>query len=182
MKLKILVGILLFLIVVNIATIGSYIYFRVQDNGERRNDRFDFPRDFHGRFSRPPHLDLTPEQMQQLLELRMSFAEDTKELSLEIAKSRGEIYEILKSDSVSWTMIEEKLQQIANFRMQIEKIAIKKLIEAQDYLSLKQRELLFRFLLMEPSPISGAPPFRRDPNFRDRDRDQIKSHNNKNKE
>lgn len=180
MKLKILVGILLFLIVVNIATIGSYIYFRVQDNGERRNDRFDFPRDFHRRFSRPPHLDLTPEQMQQLLELRMSFAEDTKELSLEMAKSRGEIYEILKSDSVSWTMIEEKLQQIANFRMQIEKIAIKKLIEAQDYLSLKQRELLFRFLLMEPSAIKREPPFGRDPNFRHRD--QIKRHNNKSKE
>lgn len=180
MRLKILIGVLLFLIVVNIATIGSYIYFRVQDNGDRRNDRFDLPGDFPRRFSRPPHLDLTPEQMQQLLELRMSFAEATKGLSLEIAKSRGEIYELLKRDSVSWTSIEEKLQQIANLRIQIEKVAIKKLIEAQDYLSSEQREHLFRFLLMEPSPMKGAPSFRRDPGFRDRD--QIKRHNNKNKE
>lgn len=183
MKLKILIGFLIFLIVVNLATIGSYIYFKVQDRNDRREERLDLPGDFPGRFSRPPHLDLTPEQLQQLHEIRMNFAMDTKELSLEIAKSRGELYEILKGDSIYWVKIEEKLQQISDLRMQIEKIAIQKLIEVKDHLSIQQTDHLYRFLLMGPSPMKDRPPFKRNPEFsRDHDRDQIKRHNNKNKE
>lgn len=183
MKLKILVGLLVFLIVVNLATIGSYIYFRMQDKHDWKRGSIDFPDDPRGRFSRPPHLDLTPDQRKQLIELRISFADETKELSQEIGKLREEIYQTLNKDTVSWTIIEDKLREIADHRMQIEKIAIQKLIDAKDYLSLPQRDHLFRFLLMEPSPLKGAPPFDRGPGFfHDRDRDQINRHNNKKKE
>jgi uncharacterized membrane protein len=170
-KLKILIGVLVFLIVVNLATIGSYIYFRVQ------HEQAEFVGEFPGRFSRPPDLDLDQKQRQQLLDLRMSFQKDTREISEEIRKTRGEIYQILKQDSVPMATVEEKLRKTANLRMQIEKIAIKKLVEARHYLSPQQMDHLYRFLLMEP-PQHMGPDFRRRPGFL-RDRDQIKNFNNK---
>lgn len=181
MKLKILVALLIFLIVVNLATIGSYIYFKVQDKDNWKRRPIDLSGDFRERFPRPPHLDLTPEQRKQLLELRISFADETKELAQEIGNLREEIYQNLNKDTVSWAVIDEKLREIANHRMQIEKIAIQKLIDAKDYLSLPQRDHLYRFLLMEPSSMRGAPPFKGNLEFF-RDRDQIKKHNNKKKE
>jgi len=170
-KLKILIGVLVFLIVVNLATIGSYIYFRVQ------HKPVEFVGDFPGRFSRPPNLDLDREQRRQLLDLRKSFEKDTREISDEIKKTRGEIYEILKQDSVPMTVVEEKLRKAANLRMQIEEIAIKKLVEARHHLSPQQLDHLYRFLLVEPSQHM-RPDSRRRPGIL-RDRDQIKNFNNK---
>lgn len=170
MKLKILIGVLVFLIVVNLATIGSYIYFRMQ------HKQVEFIPDFPERFSRPPHLDLDREQRQQLLDLRMSFEKDTREISEEIRKTRREIYEILKQDTVSMDIVEEKLGQVASLRMQIERIAIKKLVVARNYLSPQQMDHLYRFLLME-SPQQ----MRRDPGRKPsilRDRDQLRNFNN----
>ena len=171
MKLKILVGVLVFLIVVNLATIGSYIYFRVQHKS------VEVAPDLRGRFPRPPHLELDKAQRQQLLDLRMSFENDTREISDEIAKTREEIYEILKQDSVPIGVVEEKLTKVADLRMRIEKIAIKKLLEARHYLTPQQVDHLYRFLLME-SPRQMGPDFRRRPGIL-RDRDQIQDFHNK---
>lgn len=173
-KLKILIGALVFLIVVNLATLGSYIYFRVQ------HKQPEFVGDFPGRFSRPPHLDLDKEQRRHLFELRKNFEEDTKEISEEIARTREEIYQILKQDSVPMEVVEEKLQKVANLRMQIEKMAIRNLLEARQYLNPQQMDHLYRFLLMGP-PQQMGPDFRRRPGVL-RDRDKIKNFHNKNKE
>lgn len=181
MKLKILVGILIFLIVVNLATIGSYIYFRM----EGRSDRILRFRDnnFPGRFQKPPHLDLDREQMHQLLELRMSFERDTRELSEKIRTLREDIFQMLKSDSVTMTDIEEKLEGISRLRTQIDKAAINKLIEAQEYLTPIQRDHFLRFLLKAPPELNDQPPFRRRPGFlRDREKPNQLNNNNKNKE
>lgn len=167
MKVKILVGILVFLIVVNLATIGSYIYFRM----ERRSDRISRFRDnnFPERFQKPPHLDLDREQMHQLLELRMSFERDTRELSERIRGLREDIFQMLKNDSVSMTDIEGKLEEISRLRTQIDKAAINKLIEAQEYLTPVQRDHFLRFLLKAPPDFDNQPPFRQRPGFlRDR--------------
>jgi uncharacterized membrane protein len=170
-KLKILIGMLVFLIVVNLATIGSYIFFRVQHKPT------EFVPDFPGRFPRPPHLNLDREQIHQMLELRRDFQNDVRELSEEIAKIREEIYQNLKQDPVPMNAVEEKLQKVATLRMQIERIAIKRLVEAGNYLSPEQVDNLYRFLLME-SPRQMGIGLRGRPII-PRDRDQFRDFNNK---
>ena len=171
MKLKILIGVLVFLVAVNLATIGSYIYFRFQHKPA------EFVPDFPERFSRPPHLDLDRDQMHQLLELRKGFEEDTRQISEEIANVREEIYQILKQDSIQMDVVEEKLHKVAMLRMEIEKIAITKLVEARHYLSPQQVDHLYRFLLME-SPRHMRPGLRGRPG-NPGDRNQYKNFNNK---
>jgi len=182
MKVKILVGLLIFLIVVNLATIGSYIYFRMDDKSDRMIPRFRNS-DFPVRFQKPPHLDLDREQMHQLLELRMSFERDTRELSEQIRALREGIFQMLKNDSVAMTDIEGKLDDISRLRTQIDKAAINKLIEAQEYLTPVQRDHFLRFLLKAPPDLDNEPPFRRRPGFlRDREKPNQLNNNNKNKE
>lgn len=171
MKLKILIGGLVFLIVLNLATIGSYIYFRVQ------HEPTEFVPDFPGRFPRPPHLNLDRQQIHQLVEIRRGFQEDVRELSDEIAEIREEIYQNLKQNPVPMSGVEEKLQKVATLRMQIEKIAIKRLVEARNYLSPEQVDNLYRFLLME-SPRQMGIGLRGRPII-PRSRDQFRNFNNK---
>lgn len=173
MKLKILIGILVFLIVVNLATLGTYIYFRMQADDDRSPV---VPRAYHspGKFSSPPILRLEPEQRQQLLELRMSLDEDTREYSERIRKLRNDIFMAVKDDSVSMDEIEKKLEEIAELRMQIEKAAISNLLEARRQLSPAQRDHLFRFLLRD---FDGRPPFQRKPGFF-REKSELNKNNN----
>jgi uncharacterized membrane protein len=170
-KVKILIGVLVFLIVVNLATIGSYVYFRVQ------HKPVDVVSNFPGRFPRPPRLELDEAQRGQLVELRMSFENDTREISDEIAKTREEIYQMLRQDSVPMGSVEEKLRKVAELRIQVEQIAIKKLVEARHYLSPQQVDHLYRFLLME-SPRRVGPDFKMRPGAL-RGRDQLKNYNHK---
>lgn len=181
MKLKILIGLLIFLIVVNLATIGSYIYFRTDDGGDRIIPRFGDG--FPSKFQKPPHLNLDREQMHQLLELRMGFERDTRELSEQIRKLREDIFQMLKNDPVSLEEIEQKLQEISRLRMQIDKAAINKLIEAQEYLTPVQRDHFLRFLLKEPRLLNDKSPFRGKPGFlKEREKFNQPNNNNKNKE
>ncbi len=176
-KLKILIGVLVFLIAVNLATIGSYVYFQMQDRNKLEG--VPIPENFRGRFSTPPHLGLDRDQRQQLFEIRMSFEKDTREYSEKIRELRNDIFVAIKDDPISMGRIEEKLEEISKLRMQIEKIAIKKLIEARDYLSPMQRDHLYRFLLKEPPRFNGRAPFQRKQGFM-RGKGTIENYNNNN--
>ena len=179
MKLKILIGILVFLIAVNLATIGSYIYFQTRDHNELR--RMHVPEDFREGFS-PPHLGLDHKQRQQLFELRKSFENETREYTENIRELREDIFSAIREDTVSLSVIEGKLDEISDLRKQIEKVAIKKLLEAKNHLSPLQRDHLYRFLLAEPPHFNERAPFQRKPGSK-RGMGELDKHNtNKNKE
>jgi len=150
MKIKILVGTLIFLIVINLAAIGSYTYFQITRSGENNYKRPSLREGFRRKPSRPPRMRLNPEQRRQLWKLNRQFQEQVKEYETEIDETRLQIFEELEKESFSVDDIEEKLQNIAQLKLEIEKQAIMKLRETQKYLSLEQRRLLFDSMLDVP--------------------------------
>jgi hypothetical protein len=150
MKIKILVGVLVFLIIVNFATIGSYTYFHITKGGERNYERPLLKEEFRRTQSRPPRLRLNSDQRRQLWKLNKQFQADIKEYEMEIDQIRTQIFQELEKESFSMDKVEEKLQNIAQIKLNIEKHAIMKLRETKKYLSPAQRQLIYDSMLDAP--------------------------------
>ena len=165
MKVKVLIGILVFLIIINLATIGSYVYFKAN-----RADRLrDFPRSeraFRHPFAKTgdPEQDITAEQRKKILLLFRQFRNETKEINKQIMKKQNEMVLILEKDSVDSDRVNLIMQEISDLRMDIGKVAINKIIESKTFLKPKQRKRFFDAIL-SPGPQIGKPFKRKRPPF-----------------
>ncbi len=157
MKLKILVGILIFLIILNLATIGSYIYFQINKPESPHAEDFQPPGPGSGQFGPPPRLQLDQQQRQQLRALLWEFKEDTQSLEEEILQLQGKIFQLMQRESVPEKEIYEKLADIANLRLEISKKATQKLINAKEFLTPVQQEHFYRALIMHAGPGKPGP-------------------------
>lgn len=134
MKPKILIGILLFLIVVNVATIGSFFYFRMQH--------------------RPP-LDeraplgalLSTEKRERLHTLMRGFQEEIHPIRQELQVNEKELYQLLISESPDREMIDQKMNDISRLREEIAQKAIDRMLVAKEFMSEKEQKIFFQHLL-----------------------------------
>jgi Spy/CpxP family protein refolding chaperone len=155
MKIKLLVGALVFLIVVNLVTIGSFFYFQWQ-----KPPRDDRP------FGPPPAMmDLRPEQHQQLREKMQQFMTKTRPQKEKISQLTEEILQLLQSDPVDKDAINSKMQEISQLRLELSYKAIDQFIEMKTFLSPEQQKHFFR-QLMETRPMPGRGPGMEDPSQR----------------
>lgn len=158
MKLKILIGALVFLIVVNLATLGSYIYFRIQHTPPPLIERFP---PFGGG---PPHweghsdvrLDLTPEQRRQLQSLIREFQEESRELRFKKMGDEERLMELLQADTLDTNVIEQTIQQISEEQFEIRRIAIRKLVKARTFLTPNQQKRFYLSLIRGRGAFRGS--------------------------
>jgi uncharacterized membrane protein len=163
MKLKLLIGVLLFLIVLNLATIGTFVVIHFMRAPEP--DRFGKwgPRGKHPMGEQHPLGELSSEERKQLRGLLMELFTETSDLRDRVQELEGEALELLKQDPVPRAQVDSLLGEISEVRVQAVTRAVDKLIEAKSFLTPEQQEMFYQAILRAGH---GGPPGRRGP-FRD---------------
>ena len=153
MKMKILVGALVFLIAINLATIGTNVYYNVFRNVEQQMR--DFP---PGAQPPLPLRNLGSKERVQLLELMKKFHDETRDLRDSARDMEREMSKIILENPVSQDKLDAKLQDIARLRMEISKKAAARFIEAKSFLAPGQQELFFGAIMQAHPGMEGPPP------------------------
>jgi Spy/CpxP family protein refolding chaperone len=165
MKTKVLVGLLLFLIVLNLATIGTYLYITLT---KPPDPPFPLgPPGMHGegfRGGRMPPMPLDEDQRAQLMEIMMDFRTETQGLRDSVMQLEREALELLKGEEPSLGAVDRKLAGIADVRLMMSRAATRKVIEAKSYLTPEQQEFFITMMVRFQSRVPrGMMPFRMKP-------------------
>lgn len=157
MKLKILIGALIFLIAVNLATIGSYLYVQ-----------WRAPRPPAAPPEAPPaafELRLDRSQQQHLRMLLHDFKQEVLPLERRVQELEERIFELLQQEHPNREEIGQRLQEISDLRLEISKRMLAKFEETREFLSPAQQKRFYDLLMRaRPGPPAGrGPSFRRGP-------------------
>lgn len=164
MKTKILVSVLLFLIVVNLATLGTYLYWRYSDHPMREES---FP-PLEGQEGMPmggagsPMLHLAPEQREQMMELMHGFREETRDIHQAIIVLEDQTFDLLQQDIVPIEKVDANLKELSALRFEMSRKATERLIKAKAFLSPQQQRMFYGGLThARPrfGPMMGQPGF-----------------------
>ncbi len=160
MKIKILIGALVFLIVINLATIGSFFYHQSQ----KKQERFLMDRGAPWAKQYPDSLGM--EKMRMIHELFRGFRQESAELNAEMMAEQEILFELLQSDAPEDSLYRQ-LDKLQEMRSALGRKAIDKLIAAKAFLTPEEQKRLF-YAIMRASPgfRGGGPPFRK--GFRNR--------------
>ena len=187
MKTRLLVGALLFLIVVNLATIGTHLYHQFCVPEEMRRAP--------GRGGPPELMNLPEEKRQQVMELMRSFHDEVIPIEKAIQAIDDSLTLLLQRDDVPMQRINELLKRNEGLKFEISSTAVQRLIKAKAFLTPEQQRILFRSILearprmrhedgfgpggprFRPDGREGMPPFDR---FGPRGRES--QHNNERKQ
>jgi uncharacterized membrane protein len=155
MKTKILIGILVFLILINLATIGTYLYLRATrpDAGALLPGE-GFP---PGGPLRDPMAQLAPEQRERLGDLMRGFHEETRALHNQVRGLEETTFRLLHQDPVQNDSVDLALRRMADLRLDISRKAARRLIDAKAFLSPEQQDVLFD-AIMKARPGPGGIP------------------------
>ncbi len=147
MKIKILIGILVFLIVLNLATLGGYAYYRwfANPHHDEAAERMNRHRDM-----KVPQL--TPEQRREMRSLRKEFAGKIHPLIHEQMRLRGEIAEILMEEKIDTTAIFQRLDRIQTMQKEVENNSMRLLIESRAFLKPEQLAFIYRVMNIYGEP------------------------------
>src|SRR5262244_171548 len=126
MKMKILVGVLVFLILINLATIGTHIYLRFFHHGPAEH----MPPPGH----LPPMLEqMSEDQRHKLFALMDSFHDETDGLRKHTDELEGETFKLLQQNPVQQEKVDAKLKELADARLEISRKAVAKMVEAKSF-------------------------------------------------
>jgi uncharacterized membrane protein len=171
MKIKLLVGGLVFLIVINLVTIGTFLYLQFNKDEQRfkyrAQDSLMIPPFLHpdNRGER-----LNKEQRPTLFGIFEKFRKETKELNEKIKVIQFEIQELLMGEEFNEDKLNQKMQKVAELRLNISRAAVKNIIEAKSFLTPEQIEHFVRAIMhFRPPRGDGMPP-----DFKGRHRDPLK--------
>ena len=155
MKTKVLVGILLFLIVVNLSTIGVFVYHLLQP-GPRPGERLPFmeerPTEMMGAES--PMMRMQPEVRERMHALMMLFRGDVQELQQKIFVLEDTTVALLKNDPPPMDRVNDNLKKLSDLRLLINQKAVHNLLKAKSFLNQEQQDMFFR-AIMQARPQSG---------------------------
>lgn len=155
MKTKVLVGILLFLIVVNLSTIGVFVYHLLQP-GPRPGESLPFmegrPTEMMGPES--PMMRMQPEVRERMHALMMRFRGDVQELQQKIFVLEDTTVALLKNDPPPMDRVNDNLKKLSDLRLLINQKAVHNLLQAKSFLSQEQQDMFFR-AIMQARPQSG---------------------------
>jgi Spy/CpxP family protein refolding chaperone len=157
MKIKILIGILLVLIVINLGTIGTYLYLQL--NRTKNIPRWDQSR-------RPPfpsdhrsEMNLNKQQRHQLRNLLQEFQRENEDIRNQIWELERTTFDLLQQENIPQNQVDLNLKQLSDYRLKLMTAAVEKMIKAKSFLNPEQQKHFFDFI-MESRP---APPFGRKP-------------------
>jgi hypothetical protein len=145
MKIKVLVGILVLLIIVNLATIGTYLYYSIR----------------HERAGAGPPPDLmmrlNEEQRLKLADLMRRFDDDTRPVHEKLRGLEDGLLAMFRKEPVSRKSIEMRLKEISDLRLELGKQAAIKMIEAKSFLQPDQEEEFFDAILRSRPDLPRPP-------------------------
>jgi Spy/CpxP family protein refolding chaperone len=158
MKTKVLIGILIFLIVVNLATIGTYVYMRLT----HRRAFTEQPGPPGGGMppgmpGNGPMAQLTEDQRHKLFDLMSGFHEETYALNEHAAEIERETFKLLHEDPVPQEKVDARLKEISDIRLEISRKAAQKLVRAKEFLAPEQQERFFGAIMQSHQGIGGPP-------------------------
>ena len=142
-KLKILIGVLVFLGLVNMATIGSFLYFQMKKPAFRE--------------AKSRYFSELPKEKKVLVKNTFrQLRENSKEIINEVRRNERKLYELLIAEDVDTTAIYNTLQEIN--RLQGEKAlkGIKHLLILKKELTPEEQRTVFRIILREKSQFRGT--------------------------
>jgi Spy/CpxP family protein refolding chaperone len=149
MKIKILVGVLIFLIIVNFATIGTYVYFRI--TGPPFSEFQNRPSDLR---MPPPIRELGDKEREEMFKLMRDFIDETRTMRDSVRALDHELFQLFQQDPVPQETIEAKLRDIAEVKIEISKKAAARFIQAKTFLTPQQQERFFNSI-MQSQPEFG---------------------------
>lgn len=156
MKVKVLIGFLIFLIVINLATIGSFLYYQWRKPPE--------PPVSPGGPGRQPlrELNFNRNQRHQLRNLLLEFKVETEPLNNQIHILENEIFAMLQGDKPDHGLVDKKLEKIAELRLEISKKIIDKFYDTRNILTPMQQKHFFNALMNQrPGSMGPGPHFRK---------------------
>lgn len=162
MKTKVLVGILLFLIVINLSTIGVFVYHLIVP---RQPDASLFPLEGMPRFGMMgpggPMMNFQPEVREQMKKLMTEFREEIRGHQERIADLEDSTVVLLKNDPPPMGRISENLKQLSDLRLLVNQKAVHNLLKARQFLSPDQLDMFFHAIVQarpNPGRMGGAMP------------------------
>ena len=166
MKVRVLVGILVFLVVVNLAAIGTFLYvhFTRPERGARwaqegRPGMRGGPGMPGGMFDGDhPMATLSKEDRRLLFDMMSDFREANREKMAQTRALEEEMFELMQQDPVPMARVDSLLEEIAATRLEVAKEATRRLLEMRESLTPEQRERLHEVLL-RMHRMGGPPGF-----------------------
>jgi uncharacterized membrane protein len=158
MKLKILLGVLVFLIVLNLATIGTFLYLHFTRPAPPPFLATEMEPESAGPM-RPPRLrHFPPEQRKELVGLLEEFRNETSALRLRAMDLEGEAFDLMQKDPFPAARVDSLLREISATRLEISRTAVRKLVKAKTILPPEEQRIFFDAILQaRPShgPLHG---------------------------
>lgn len=155
MKTKVLVGILLFLIVINLSTIGVFVYHLLR-SGPKEPEPLPYegarPPGMMGQES--PMMRLQPEVRERMHKLMTNFREDTRDVQQKILALEDTTVALLKIDPPPMGRVTENLKHLSDLRLLINQRAVHNLLQAKSFLTQEQQDMFFR-AIMQARPQMG---------------------------
>jgi Spy/CpxP family protein refolding chaperone len=143
MKLKILIGILVFIVIVNIVAVDTYLYYHLVGKSTEYSDNKSHDRTIGSKQFDDPLTTLNDTQRNKLREIIEEFRKSTGELNGRIRILDDEILNMIQVDLSHKEKIDQNLKEISSLRLEISKIAIDKIIRTKSFLSKEQQKQLF---------------------------------------
>ena len=154
MKLKVLVGVLVFLIVLNLATIGTFLYMHfTRPELPPTADGPGFPPRDHASMRKPWLHQLPSEDREALVGLLDELRLETEDLRTKMRDLEDRVFDLMQSDPVPVARVDSLLAEISQTRLEISRIATRKLIEAKGVLPPEEERIFFDAILQaRPTP------------------------------
>jgi len=162
MKTKVLVGVLVFLIVVNLVTLGTYLFITLT-----RPPAPHFPMGPRGmmmgegrRGMGMGRMSFDDEQRHELMSHMMELREETQPFRDSVMDLEQEVLELLKQETIPLDEIDGKLARIAGLKLRMSQAATRKVVEAKSFLTPEQQEFFISMIIRSQSRMAGGgPPF-----------------------
>lgn len=165
MKVKVLVGALVFLVVLNVAAITTFV---VTMQRKPSPPRWGTGRGPGGRGGMDFWRDMDRKDRQQLRDVAHAFQDSTRDLQDRSREMEDQVFELMRQDEVDRARVDSLLQEISEVRLEIGRKAIDNLIETRRFLSPEQQRILHQMILRNGPGRRHAPGLER--GRRDRDR------------
>ena len=158
MKLKVLVGALVFLIVLNLATIGTFLYVHfTRPSLPPMADGPAYPRRDAISERRPWLNRLPSENREALVGLLDEFHSETQDHRTRLHALEGNIFDLMQNDPVPVARVDSLLGDVSRVRFEISRIATRKLIEAKGVLPPEEQRMFFDAILQARPTHRGFP-------------------------
>jgi len=146
---KWIIALLIFSLAVNVAVVGTLVYYWTQTKGAQTARFSPPPLPERPRFKRGPNL--SPEQRQKIRQLRQEYFATVREIRRTIGTYHEELMDMLASDSFSRDSLQVVVEKIARKQMELEQLTVAHLLDLRKNMDREQWQQFVKRLRREKS-------------------------------